>query len=57
MSDVASVPVDRLADLERIADAAEAWLRAWQASQSNQNTVAAFEYSKKLAAVVRSVNG
>lgn len=51
------VPAERLADLERIEAAAEAWLHAWTGAQSGtspKDTVVAFEFSKRLAAAVRS---
>lgn len=55
------ISAERLADLERIEAAAGAWLRAWLSAQSvtsatDGKTAAAFESSKRLAAVVRSVN-
>jgi hypothetical protein len=52
-----SIPADRLADLERIAEAAETWLRCWDLAASTSKTLTAFESSKRLADVVRSVNG
>ena len=52
-----TIPADRLADLERIAEAAETWLRCWETAASTAKTLTAFESSKRLAAVVRTVNG
>jgi hypothetical protein len=51
------IPAARLADLERIAEAATTWLRCWELAQGTSKTLTAFESSKRLAAVVRSVNG
>lgn len=55
--DVVSIPAARLADLERIAVAAASWLASWESAQSTVKTSVAFESSKRLAAVVRSVGG
>lgn len=57
MTDPVTIPAERLADLERIAEAATTWLRCWELAQSTAKTLTAFESSKRLATVVRSVNG
>lgn len=55
--DAVTVSAARLADLERVATAASAWLRAWETAQATTKTLVAFESSKQLAAVVRAVGG
>lgn len=55
--DTVTVSAAQLADLERIAAAASAWLRAWETAQATTKTLVAFESSKRLAAVVRSAGG